>query len=610
MTENGSGGPVNVGGRWLSVLAVVGQALRARARIEAVSVRTSGRFASLGKHRWPLLAAASGLLLWVLGAGLSALAPGWWPAAFGVGAAGAALLWRRGRRWRLVAAGAGTWLAVCWLTPAIGAGLWLLGAAVVGGRAAWGLRGSLDLDTNTRLARVLAEWNEKIVPAAKLEGTRVLSGRTDSVGLRLHLQLPLGMTVKDAQDRVPRLEASLDAIVGGIRPEMVRVLPDPDGASRCHLRVQLSTPLARAIEWAPPAERRSVTDPVALGPYEDGGEVVLSLLPKAGEGRNVFVAGMKGAGKSGVLNLLVGSLVSCGDVVLWGIDLKHGMELRPWARCLDRLATEPEEARALILAAQRVERARGRSLAKRGKRAWVPTPEEPELVIVIDELADLEEMTEVFKLARKGRAVGIHLILATQRPSAQALGEGGTDLRAQIDVFVGMRISRPEDADIVFGRGMGGRGWQPKLFDSPVYPSAGYFLISSPDHPTPRPARCYLVTDALVEAASRPCEQGSSPRLDELSARAVGELATVEADDAEDEPELSPRERLMSALARAPHGGATPDELMQESGMSRGGVFAELNHLVRGGRVAKVGRGRYRLASPAEATEEDDDRTT
>ena len=52
-------------------------------------------------------------------------------------------------------------------------------------------------------------------------------------------------------------------------------------------------------------------------------------------------AGSPAPGKSGVLNVILAELVACPDVVLWGVDLKGGMELRPWAACLDRLATTP-----------------------------------------------------------------------------------------------------------------------------------------------------------------------------------------------------------------------------------------------------------------------------
>ena len=41
--------------------------------------------------------------------------------------------------------------------------------------------------------------------------------------------------------------------------------------------------------------------------------------------------------------MLLANLAACRDVVIWAIDLKRGVELRPWAPCPDRLATTPAE---------------------------------------------------------------------------------------------------------------------------------------------------------------------------------------------------------------------------------------------------------------------------
>jgi hypothetical protein len=80
-----------------------------------------------------------------------------------------------------------------------------------------------------------------------------------------------------------------------------------------------------------------VTKLAEIGLTEDGRPVRVLLLR-----RNVLVGGIAGAGKSGILNIIIATLAACPDVVLWGIDLKGGMELQPWAACFDRLATTPE----------------------------------------------------------------------------------------------------------------------------------------------------------------------------------------------------------------------------------------------------------------------------
>ena len=88
--------------------------------------------------------------------------------------------------------------------------------------------------------------------------------------------------------------------------------------------------------------------------------------------RHALFAGTTGAGKSGGLNVLIGTLAACQDVVVWAIDLKKGMELRPWAPCLDRLATTPGEAAALLADAVAIVQARAAWLAETGRRQTCP----------------------------------------------------------------------------------------------------------------------------------------------------------------------------------------------------------------------------------------------
>src|SRR4029077_8027179 len=156
-------------------------------------------------------------------------------------------------------------------------------------------------------------------------------------------------------------------------------------ANRCELRVLTIDPHANAITWPGPSVS-SITEPIDLGPFEDATPCRVLFLR-----RHVLLGGATGAGKSGGLNVLMGNLAACGDVVIWAIDLKKGMELGPWAPCIDRLATTPDEARHLLADAVKVLDARAALLAERGKRLWEPTPDMPALVIIIDEYAELAD---------------------------------------------------------------------------------------------------------------------------------------------------------------------------------------------------------------------------
>ncbi|MER6948843.1 hypothetical protein ABT294_32965 [Nonomuraea sp. NPDC000554] len=130
----------------------------------------------------------------------------------------------------------------------------------------------------------------------------------------------------------------------------------------------------------------------------------------------------------------MGDLTACPDVLVWGVDLKRGMELQPWASCLDRLATSPREADALFADAVTLLDGRADHLARHGHRTWEPSPDAPALIILVDEYAELvdeapdAEAPEAFvhadSIARRGRAFAVQLVAVTQRPSQKAMGKG------------------------------------------------------------------------------------------------------------------------------------------------------------------------------------------
>jgi hypothetical protein len=110
------------------------------------------------------------------------------------------------------------------------------------------------------------------------------------------------------------------------------------------------------------------------------------------------------------------------------------MELGPWHECIDRLATTPEQAAALLRDAVAILEARAEYLAARGRRVWEPSPEIPALVIIIDEYAELAEqapdaMHYTDSIARMGRALAVTLVAATQRPTKKPWDKAPSGLR-------------------------------------------------------------------------------------------------------------------------------------------------------------------------------------
>ena len=153
---------------------------------------------------------------------------------------------------------------------------------------------------------------------------------------------------------------------------------------------------------------------------------------------HLLIAGQTGSGKSVMINTLLTSLMyrnSPSDMKLILVDPKQ-VELTPYAEIphlLTPIIVEPERCiSALKWATAEMER-RYSALAEVGKRNIAEYNKVkkaegmPYIVIVIDELADLMMMAArdvealIVRLAQKARAVGIHLVLATQRPSVDVI---------------------------------------------------------------------------------------------------------------------------------------------------------------------------------------------
>ncbi len=156
---------------------------------------------------------------------------------------------------------------------------------------------------------------------------------------------------------------------------------------------------------------------------------------------HLLVAGATGSGKSVCVNALITSLLMHArpwEVRLILIDLKR-VELAPYDKLphlLQHVIVEPHEAKAALNWAVHQMEERYKLLASRtvrnitGYNALPDLPEAerlPYLVLIIDELADLimregrKVEDPVVKIAQKARAVGIHLVLATQRPSVNVV---------------------------------------------------------------------------------------------------------------------------------------------------------------------------------------------
>jgi S-DNA-T family DNA segregation ATPase FtsK/SpoIIIE len=177
--------------------------------------------------------------------------------------------------------------------------------------------------------------------------------------------------------------------------------------------------------------------PLILGKSIDGDMVVgdLAKMP------HLLIAGSTGSGKSVAVNTLVGSLLYRflpTELRFLMIDPKM-VELTPFdgiPHLLRPVVTNPKDASGVLLGAVTHMERRYQMMSKLGaknldqyneKARNLDLPPMPFIAIIIDELADLmitspkEVESSIMRLAQMARATGMHLILATQRPSVDIL---------------------------------------------------------------------------------------------------------------------------------------------------------------------------------------------
>lgn len=181
---------------------------------------------------------------------------------------------------------------------------------------------------------------------------------------------------------------------------------------------------------------KDASEPLSFAIGKDiAGEAVVGELNKM---PHLLIAGQTGSGKSVMINTLLTSLLyrnSPSDMRLILVDPKQ-VEMAPYEdipHLLAPIITEPEKTiSALKWAVNEMER-RYDLLAEQKIRdiktynTKMSDEPMPYIVIVIDELADLMMVAArdvealIVRLAQKARAVGIHLVLATQRPSVDVI---------------------------------------------------------------------------------------------------------------------------------------------------------------------------------------------
>ena len=331
------------------------------------------------------------------------------------------------------------------------------------------------------------------------------------VGDRVELGLRHGTSIIELERAEPIIAASL-----GVRD--IRLVVDSARHDHVTLTItrcdpfestSLPCPLVTAIDW-------DAWQPIPVGVDEEG-EIVTLSLPE----HNVLFGAEPGGGKSVALSVLVAAFALDPNVTLWLFDGKL-VELAPWLDCANRFVGPDIELAISVLEELRTEMdERYRNLLTRKVRKVSPGDGLGLHVVAIDELAlyvagvDKKLASRFSELLRdlvaRGRAAGIIVLAATQKPSIDIVPSALRDL---FGFRWALRCATREASDTVLGSGWASQGFSAADID-PARRGVGLLLHEGG---TPIRLRSFHLSDADVGVIS---ERAAQLRRDARLARKV-----------------------------------------------------------------------------------------
>ena len=370
------------------------------------------------------------------------------------------LLTRFGTAWRV---------ELVILALPIALGIWLsvrLGPVAAGAITASVVLGVVVPPPSRRLlARILHRASvRRHLEVAFASVTGVLSDRPPIIGAvvrttggdRVQLGLRHGTSIEDLERGAAVIASSL-----GVRD--VRMAVDPAHQNLVTLTIIRRDPFASDGLPCPLVKAKGFDawEGVPVGVDEEG-EIVRLLLPE----HNVLLGGEPGSGKSTALSVLLGAFALDPGVCLWLFDGKL-VELAPWSTCARRFVG-PDIALAISVLEElrgEMDRRYSELLARKVKKV-APRDGLSLHVLVIDELALYVAGTDkslagrfaelLRDLVARGRAAGIIVVAATQKPSTDIVPSALRDL---FGFRWALRCATREASDTVLGSGWASRGF-------------------------------------------------------------------------------------------------------------------------------------------------------
>lgn len=290
---------------------------------------------------------------------------------------------------------------------------------------------------------------------------RIRRHRFVTAGDELRVRVPAGQCVPD-------IEAKTEVLAAMLKLREVRVLRDEDNAKQATVTLVCRDPLAGTltVDWPHThADRLSLWQPIPVGIDENGQPVTIGL-PE----RNLLIGGEPGAGKSVAESMPVATAALDPDADLTLFDGKL-VELAVWRNCARAfVGPDVDEAIDVLRGLHRELSERVTWLldtsAGKVKRKIEPGDGLRLHLVACDELGfylnpeDRHARAEIRRLfidlVQRGRAVGIIVVAATQKPSADVIP---TALRDLFGFRWALRCSTRDASDTVLGAGWATRSY-------------------------------------------------------------------------------------------------------------------------------------------------------
>jgi len=298
----------------------------------------------------------------------------------------------------------------------------------------------LPINPKKHVARPLSheEAAEMITDAMSLAGViteqvtieilQIESGPTlQKIIFRLPEKIQLSKVIAKREDigNHMGINSGFDIVSGGLKSSVAFLIPQKQRAF-VYLRDIITTSEFNRFQ-------QEAGLPVCLGADLIGKPVLIDLTKTP----HLLVAGATGSGKSVGINTILASLLltkSPDELRLYLVDPKL-VELQPYAGFPHLLAppiTDPKQAIYMLNKVIQEMEMRYKRLADKGAKNIeqynVKSNEKmPYIVIIVDEVADLMMVAgpqledSILTIAQKARAAGIHIVLATQRPSVDII---------------------------------------------------------------------------------------------------------------------------------------------------------------------------------------------